>query len=313
MPLTRHYHQNNFATNVTSNQLAGVTTTPLNSIPSATAPFYIALDATNTNGHYEVVDVTSKTATNINHAATTYAHSTDEEVRMVVPAVEMDDISAALATGTPGADGWTSVSDTWTYASANTITVPSGAASLYQKGDKIKLTQSTGGTKYWYLSAVADTLLTLVPNTNYTLVNEAISSPQYSHQATPLNFPQWFAYTPTGPTSCTITGRYTIKGNTCRVIIRMAFTGGTTWAMPTLPIAASANIMGFGTYFFVGRGGYLDSGSANLPDAALVQIDDNGSTADIYRNITDPTVFSATSPITWANGDVLEVWAEYEI
>ena len=92
--MSRHYHQNHFATNVTTNQSAGVTTTPLNSIPSCNNPYYIALDATNVNGHFEIVDVTSDTATNINHAATTYAHSTDEEVRVVSPADELDDLSA---------------------------------------------------------------------------------------------------------------------------------------------------------------------------------------------------------------------------
>jgi hypothetical protein len=88
-------HQDNFATNLTSNQTAGVTTTPLNSIPSVAAPFYIAFDATNTNSKYEVVLVTSKTATNINHAATTYAHTTAEEVRMVVPAAEFDTLGTS--------------------------------------------------------------------------------------------------------------------------------------------------------------------------------------------------------------------------
>ena len=83
-------HQNNFSTNLTIGTLAGVTTTPLNAIPSIAAPFYLALDATNLNSHYEVIDCTSKTATNVNHAATTYAHTTAEEVRMIVPAVEMD-------------------------------------------------------------------------------------------------------------------------------------------------------------------------------------------------------------------------------
>lgn len=89
-------HQNNFATNLTSNQVAGVTTTPLNSIPSIAAPFYLAFDATNINGKYEVVDVTSKTATNVLHAATTYEHTTAEEVRMVVPAVELDQLGSGL-------------------------------------------------------------------------------------------------------------------------------------------------------------------------------------------------------------------------
>ncbi len=42
-----------------------------------------------------------------------------------------------------GGDGWQPANETWTYASATTITVPSGAASKYAKGDKIKLTQTT--------------------------------------------------------------------------------------------------------------------------------------------------------------------------
>lgn len=92
-------HENNFATNLTSNQTAGVTTTPLNSIPSVAAPFYLAFDATNVNGKYEVVYCTSKTATNVNHAATTYAHTTGEEVRCVCPATEMDTWSQYLGGG----------------------------------------------------------------------------------------------------------------------------------------------------------------------------------------------------------------------
>ena len=86
-------HINNFATNLTADQAGGVTTTALNSIPSISAPFYLALDATNINGNYEVVLVTSKTATNVNHVATGKAHTTAEEVRCVMPAEEMDAIS----------------------------------------------------------------------------------------------------------------------------------------------------------------------------------------------------------------------------
>jgi hypothetical protein len=83
-------HQNNFGTNLTSGTTAGDTTSPLNSIPTVDAPFYLAFDATNINGHYEAVKITSKTATNVNHAATTYDHTTAEEVRMVLPAEEMN-------------------------------------------------------------------------------------------------------------------------------------------------------------------------------------------------------------------------------
>ena len=93
-------HQNNFATNLTSNTSAGATTSPLNSIPSISADFYLAFDATNINGHYEVRKITSKTATNVNHTATTYDHTTAEEVRMIIPAEEMDSLWNAV-TNTP--------------------------------------------------------------------------------------------------------------------------------------------------------------------------------------------------------------------
>ena len=82
--------QNNFGTNLTAGTTAGDTTSPLNSIPSVAAPFYLAFDATNLNGHYEVAYITSKTATNVNHSNTAYNHTTAEEVRMVVPAVHLN-------------------------------------------------------------------------------------------------------------------------------------------------------------------------------------------------------------------------------
>jgi len=85
-------HQDNFGTNLTTNTNTGDTTTPLNSIPSVDAPFWIAFDATNTNSHYERKLVTSKTATNVNHSALAYAHTTAEEVRLVNPSEEFDAI-----------------------------------------------------------------------------------------------------------------------------------------------------------------------------------------------------------------------------
>ena len=57
-------------------------------------------------------------------------------------------------------DGWMPAEETWTYASATTITVPSGAASKYSKGDKIRLKQGAG-YKYFYVVGIADTVLTV--------------------------------------------------------------------------------------------------------------------------------------------------------
>jgi len=88
-------------------------------------------------------------------------------------------------------DGWQSVSDSWSYASADsptfTITVPSGAASIYSAGMRVKLTQTT--VKYFIITAVADTGLTVYGGTDYTLANAAISSISYSTQKAPLGFP----------------------------------------------------------------------------------------------------------------------------
>lgn len=84
--------QDNFGTNLTSAQIAGVTTTPLDDIPSVDAPYYLAFDATNVNGKFEIVYVTSDTTTNVNHAATTYAHTTAEEVRLVAPSAFLNAI-----------------------------------------------------------------------------------------------------------------------------------------------------------------------------------------------------------------------------
>lgn len=87
--------------------------------------------------------------------------------------------------------GWILVSDSWVYASADsptfTITVPSGAASLYSVGMKIKLTQTT--VKYFIITAVADTVLTVYGGTDYTLINAAISAISISTQKNPYGFP----------------------------------------------------------------------------------------------------------------------------
>ena len=96
-------------------------------------------------------------------------------------------------------DGWISANETWTYASASTITVPSGAASKYAIGDKIKFTQH-GAVKYFYIITVADTVLTVRGNGAVVVEDTgtyAITLNYYSHQESPIGFPTYFIYTPT--------------------------------------------------------------------------------------------------------------------
>jgi len=118
--------------------------------------------------------------------------------------------------------GWLNVTDTWAYASATTITVPSGAASLYQKGDKLRLKQG-GGYKYYYIVGVADTVLTVTGGSDFTVANSAITDIAISRASNPFGFPHWFNWTPTFTgfsTNPTGVHRFSVIGDQCTVIIR---------------------------------------------------------------------------------------------
>ena len=76
-------------------------------------------------------------------------------------------------------DGWVAVTDSWAYASASTITVPSDATTKYQKGDRIRFKQGAG-YKYGVIVTVAATLITILVNTDYTVANAGITDIWYS-------------------------------------------------------------------------------------------------------------------------------------
>lgn len=94
-------------------------------------------------------------------------------------------ITVANAFGIPDI-GWTAAGETWVYASSTTVTVPTDATTKYGVGMLVKITQTTGGTKYGTITAVASTLLTIRWRDGATLANETISTPYYSSLATPL-------------------------------------------------------------------------------------------------------------------------------
>ncbi len=141
-------------------------------------------------------------------------------------------------------DGWISTSGI--YASPTTITVDSGATSKYSKGDKLKLTQTK--VKYFYIIEVADTLLTITGGSDYTLTDAAITNMFYSHMSNPINFPDWFNYTPTitGFTgTITIpTAKFKIAGKSCFIFIEsiLGTSNATTitFTLPVIPLEASS-------------------------------------------------------------------------
>jgi len=130
-------------------------------------------------------------------SAGVYATASDvatgtEDAKIVTPKAIKD---AGIVAVTIPTDGWTAAGETWTYASATTITVPSGAAAKYVKGDKIKLTQTT--VKYFYVIGVADTVLTVTGGSDYTVANAPITNNYYSHASSPIGFPSVLNWTPT--------------------------------------------------------------------------------------------------------------------
>ena len=183
----------------------------------------------------------------------------------------------------PLKDGWIPVSVTWTYASATTITVPSGAAAIYKVGMGIRLTQSST-VKYFYIIGVADTVLTVTGGSDYTLTNTTISAVSYApNPDTAIGFPRVFQY------NTTITG-YTTNPKTATLDFKMigncVYVGSTynridgndsntTTLTFTLPVPA------YGYQHIIALGYPIDGGSVSTIPTGYIDI--NGTIATCYK------------------------------
>lgn len=213
-----------------------------------------------------------------------------------------------------GSDGWIPVLDTWAYASATTITVPTDATLTYRIGDRIRWKQG-GAYKYGTVSSVAATVLALDANADYSVANAAITDVAYSHIDWPIGFPTGFNWTIT-PSGFTV-------GN------------GTVVAQ----FQRFGSYIDFGFSFTIGNSGgsgITGTFSFNLPAApspatvCLALLNDTGTT--IYQGIcgssggslyvrvanasgtyvTTVTELSSTVPHTWAATDIVSVAGRYK-
>lgn len=173
-------------------------------------------------------------------------------------------------------DGWVDTYETWAYASATTITVPAGAASRFAVGDKIKLTQTT--VKYFYVTGVADTVLTVTGGTDYTVANAAITSPYYSH-ANPVGFPDWFNYTPTsyatggGATWASVSAvisKFKVEGRQVTWILKLLGTLSAADATYLTIVGVPINRAGSGAGVCLGSGKAMDN---NGPSSGFISWD----------------------------------------
>lgn len=219
-------------------------------------------------------------------------------------------------------DGWIEVSDSWTYASATTITVPTDATTKYSVGDKIKFTQTS--VKYFQVTAVASTTLTVLGIGGVTVANAAISDISYSKVETPLGFSQgWVTWTPTWTSSGsapsigngTFTGAYKQIGKS--VFFRIKFIGGstTTWGtgnyFVTLPVPGHSGIAANDGFALSGYA--EDSGVAAYMPLGARMFDTTKFYISMIR-ASDGVVstWAQTTPFTWSTGDYWSATGFYE-
>lgn len=215
-------------------------------------------------------------------------------------------------------DGWVKVTDSWAYASSTTVTVPSDATTKFSVGDKIKFDNSS--TKYFYVTAVSSTVLTLNGGTDYTVANSAISNVYYSKAATPLSFPQWFNYTPTWTNltvaSSTVTAKFAQIGKTVFFHIAVVLGGGNAPSGAvsfSLPVTA-ITYAGTATTQVIGQANYNDTGT-NVFSGPIVWA--TTTTAQLKASAVSGSAIgsvalSSTAPHTWANTDEILLNGFYE-
>jgi hypothetical protein len=278
----------------------------------------------------QVSDGTTADASDINNpvniiAAEINGNIDDANIKSAagIQGTKLADNSLNLGAKASDWDGWIKVSDTWTYASANTVTVPSDATAKYSVGDKVKFSQTS--TKYFYITNVTSTVLTLSGGSDYTVANSAISNIYYSKAATPLGFPSWFNFTPNWTSSGTapaigngtFTGQFSVTGKI--VFIQLHFVGGstTTWGSGNYYVDYPVTPA---TKYNTTSGGWCLSGYVEDLGAVAYSIHsartNNSTRFQIILFAPQNTTvlgWGATSPFTWGTGDFFMCTGFYEI
>lgn len=241
--------------------------------PMAYTGGYLWGGASNTKGH-SIPNIADDVVALLN-AAQTMANKTLTSPIISAPTVR-------------GWDGWEDANESWAFATATTITVPTDATTKYRIGDKIKFTQG-GVIKYFYIVGVTSTVLTVSPGQDSTfaaatVTNTAITLPAYSHMASPLGFPEWIPYTssPTGfsVAPSPLVSRFAIMGRTCVVAVSM---GNGTSNATTLTLTAPVTSATVTNQTWYGTGVGVDN-SAVVTTPSRVSLPSASSTLTISKD-----------------------------
>ncbi len=210
-------------------------------------------------------------------------------------------------------NGWVEVTDSWTYASASTITIPSDGTATYSRWMKIRFKQG-GNYKFYICTALTATLITVLVNDDYVVANSAITDVAYSFAENPYQFPRHFKYSPvwTNLTLGNGTDESTVTIHNGQVFFQVNILWGTTTSIGgsvtvTLPVTAAAN---YAQITPIGIARYKDATGGNAASGivfstgVLAVLNSSGTYA-----LGDP--LSSTVPFTWTTSDILAFQCNY--
>lgn len=210
--------------------------------------------------------------------------------------------------------GWSNA-EAWTYASASSFTIVGNATEKYSKGLKIRWKQGAG-YKYGVVVSSSygapNTTVVIAVNTDYTVVNSAITDSGYSYFYSPLNWPGWFSFTPSFSNvtvgSGTRTGKYSIYGKNIKVYATFAFAAdsGITGAVSlTLPVTM-ISLIGHTVTLKDASSSYCVGATFTQSTSCQVYAINSGNPYGTYASL------SSTVPFTWAVNDGISVGLDYE-
>jgi hypothetical protein len=215
--------------------------------------------------------------------------------------------------------GWIEVSDSWSYASAATITIPTDGTTRYQKAMKIRLKQG-GGYKYYVVASLTATVITVIVSTDYTVANSAITDIAYSFIENPYGFPTQFSFVPTW-TNLTLgngseNAKWSVQQGNIKGHIELTFgstssiSGAVSFNAPVNPLDYAINLREpIGTTIFRDASpSAANVGQTIIATASTlgVRIMDSSGTYGLQVNI------SSTIPFTWTTNDILFVSFDYQ-
>jgi len=248
------------------------------------ADMFLLEDSADSNNKKKTTWANFKTVLGAVYAAISHAHAASD-VSGIIPE-----------------SGWVEVSESWSYASATTITIPTDGTTKYKKGMKIRFKQG-GAYKYLPIHSVAATLLTTFTTSDYSVANSAITDVAYSFIENPIGWPDVFNWTPTitgfssNPTN--LVNRFRVIGKKVRCDIRWA-TGGTSNAI-TLTFSLPGVAATITNMFWISLMRAVDNGTL-VAGGAMGLIASGASVCDCYTSFAGGTwTASGTKYITIGN------------